>query len=104
MRESRIFVYEYVTVFFKSVLKNKRIELGVNSLPVYREITICLAKMYYETTNENFKSNTFEVLQYINSSEKFARLLDNVQHPANQNIYIESNRMKAMKMTVEDSS
>jgi hypothetical protein len=33
-----------------------------------------------------------DTLQFINRSEKFARLLDNVQHPANQNIYI-ANRM-----------
>ena len=31
-----------------------------------------------------------DVLQFINNSEKYSRLLENVQHPASQNIYLET--------------
>jgi len=34
-----------------------------------------------------------DVLSFINNSERYARLLENVQHPANQNIYMESQKM-----------
>jgi hypothetical protein len=60
---------------------------------VFHELTSTIAKMYYETQNESFKSNAMDLLSLINGSEKFARLLENVQHPANQNIYMESKRL-----------
>lgn len=34
-----------------------------------------------------------EVLSFINTSEKYAELLEGVQHPANQNIYLNSKKM-----------
>lgn len=34
-----------------------------------------------------------DVLSFINNSERYARLLENVQHPANQNIYVEQQMM-----------
>ena len=49
--------------------------------------------MYYATSNENHKANAMDILCYINTSLTYARLLDNVQHPANQNIYLESKKM-----------
>lgn len=52
--------------------------------------------MYYDTSSEDFKSNAMDILQFINSSEKYFRLLENVQHPANQNIYIESKKLKTV--------
>lgn len=92
-KESRLFALEHVTHFFKSFLKNRRIDLGVDMFPVFHEITAKIAKMFYDTTNENFKNNAMDVLTFINGSERYARLLENVQHPANQNIYMESKRM-----------
>jgi hypothetical protein len=49
--------------------------------------------MYYATSNDNHKANAMDILCYINTSLTYARLLDNVQHPANQNIYLESKKM-----------
>ena len=63
--------------------------------PVYHDIISRIAKMYYETQNEAFKENAMDILSFVNTSEKYARLLENVQHPANENIYIESKRMAA---------
>lgn len=65
--------------------------------PIFHDITTRIAKMYYDTSNEDFKSNAMDILQFINSSEKYSRLLENVQHPANQNIYIESKKVKQVK-------
>ena len=72
-----------VTYFFKSCLKNKRIDLGVDMLPTLHNLTSRLAKMYYQTSNEEYKNMDIETLIFINNSEKYARLLENVTHPAN---------------------
>jgi hypothetical protein len=44
-----------------------------------------------------------DILQFINSSEKYSRLLENVQHPANQNIYIESKISKKKDQALENN-
>lgn len=80
---------QQVCLFFLFFVKNKSIDLGVEMFPVYHEITTKLAKLYYETQNKAFKNNAMDVLSAVNNSEKYSCLLENVQHPANQNIYIE---------------
>ena len=82
-KEARIFALDAACEFFLSVLKNKKIELGLEILPIFHEITTKIAKMYYETQNETLKGNAMDVLVYINNSEKYSHLLENVQHPAN---------------------
>ena len=62
--------------------------------PYIHETTLKITKLYYLTSNEKFKSNAMEVLQLINSSDKYSCLLENVQHPASQNIYLDSNKLK----------
>ena len=106
MRESRIFALESVCHFFKSFLKNRHIELGVDMFPIFHELTSRIARMYYETNNENFKTNSMDILYFINNNVKYARLLENVQHPANQNIYLESLKKGKEKArnAVEDES
>mmetsp|Transcript_6821 Transcript_6821/g.10994 ORF Transcript_6821/g.10994 Transcript_6821/m.10994 type:complete len:376 (+) Transcript_6821:5204-6331(+) len=91
--ESKTFALDFVCHFFKSFLKNKRIDLGVDMFPILHDITAKIAKMFYDTNREDFKDNAMGVLQLINGSQKYARLLENVQHPANQNIYIESKQL-----------
>lgn len=46
--------------------------------PTFHEITTKIAKLYYETKNEKYKANAMDVLSFINSSEKYACLLENV--------------------------
>ena len=93
----KIFALDSVCHFFKQFLRNKRIELAFDMFPVYHDIISRIAKMYYETNNEFFRENAMDILSFVNTSEKYARLLENVQHPANENIYIESKRMAAAK-------
>jgi len=93
IKESRVCALEYVTHFFKAFLKNKRIELGVDMFLVFHDITAKIAKMFYETQSEHFKNNAMDILHFINNSERYAPLLENVQHPANQNIYLESKKL-----------
>jgi hypothetical protein len=62
--------------------------------PYYRDLTVRIAKMYYETNNPDFREGAMDVLVFINTTEKFARLLDNISHPANQNIYLDANKNK----------
>jgi len=88
-KESKKFAMQQVCLFFLFFVKNKSIDLGVEMFPVYHEITTKLAKLYYETQNKAFKNNAMDVLSAVNNSEKYSCLLENVQHPANQNIYIE---------------
>lgn len=42
-----------------------------------------MAKMYYQTHVEDYKNMLMDTLVFINNSEKYARLLENVTHPAN---------------------
>ena len=49
-----------------------------------------MCKNYYATDDDEFRSNSMETLTFINYSERHSRLLDNLTHPANQNIYAES--------------
>ena len=58
-------------------------DLGVDMLPTLHNLTSRLAKMYYQTSNEEYKNMDIETLIFINNSEKYARLLENVTHPAN---------------------
>tara|TARA_B110000285_G_scaffold234035_1_gene309615 strand:+ start:193 stop:1335 length:1143 start_codon:yes stop_codon:yes gene_type:complete len=92
LKESKIHALGCVTSFFKAFLRNKKVEstVGIDMFPVYHEITIKIARMYYLTPTATFKNNAMDVLQFINTSEKYSHLLQNVQHPANQNIYVES--------------
>ena len=76
-REARILALDSVTKFFKSLLKNRRVDLGQDMFDTLHEITSRIAKMYYETTNDDFKANAMDILQYINNSDKYARLLEN---------------------------
>jgi hypothetical protein len=94
LKESKIHALGCVTSFFKAFLRNKKVEstVGIDMFPVYHEITIKIARMYYLTPNVTFKNNAMDVLQFINTSEKYSHLLQNVQHPANQNIYVESKK------------
>jgi len=74
---------EFVCHFFKALLKNKRIDLGVEILPIFHDITSKIAAMYYLVTNSRLKDNAMSVLQLINNSLAYSLLLENVQHPAN---------------------
>jgi hypothetical protein len=51
-----------VIEFFKSFLKNKKIDLGLDMFPIFHDITTRIAKMYYDTTNEDYKSNAMDIL------------------------------------------
>ena len=64
--------------------------MGVDMLLTLHKLTKSLAKMYYQTSEEVYKNADIETLIFINNSERYARLLENVTHPANQNIYAES--------------
>jgi hypothetical protein len=45
-----------------------------------------------------------EVLSFINSSVKYSCLIENVQHPANANIYLESSAKKELVKDNKTSS
>ena len=77
-KEAKVTAMEGITTFFLSFVKNKRIDLHVDLFPTFHEITAKIAKLYYETKNDKFKANAMEVLQFINHSQKFSCLLDNV--------------------------
>ena len=73
-------------------------EMPMEVFPIYHEITDKIAKMYYmvdknEEYQCDFAFNAMEVLSFINTSEKYSILLENCQHPANQNIYLNSKKM-----------
>ena len=60
--ESKLFALQFVIEFFKSFLKNKKIDLGLDMFPIFHDITTRIAKMYYDTTNEDYKSNAMDIL------------------------------------------
>ena len=90
LKEAKQCALGFVPHFFKSCLRNRRIDLGVDMFPCLHTIAEKIAKMYYKTDDEQLQWNAMDVLSFINNSERYARLLENVQHPANQNIYVES--------------
>jgi hypothetical protein len=96
-QESKNEALGFVPHFFKSCLRNKRIDLGVDMFPCLHTIAQKIAKMYYSTEDEQQQWNAMDVLSFINNSERYARLLENVQHPANQNIYVESQKIGPAK-------
>jgi hypothetical protein len=51
LKESKIHALGNVTMFFKAFLRNKKVEatVGIDMFPVYHEITIKIARMYYLT-------------------------------------------------------
>lgn len=81
--ESHRFAMTVVTHFFKACLKNKRVEFKVDLWPNMHELTASIAKLYYKTSNTEYKNSVMECLIFINNSEKYSRLLENVTHPAN---------------------
>jgi hypothetical protein len=83
LTEAKIYAMDFITVFFKILLKNKTIEMPLEVFPNYHEITEKIAKMYYMVDEKaeyqsNFKFNAMEVLSFINTSEKYAVLLEGV--------------------------
>ena len=82
-KESKIYAMDAVCHFFLALLKNKKIDLVIDVFPIFHEITTKIAKLYYETKSEHLKGNAMDVLVFINNSEKYSHLLENVQHPAN---------------------
>jgi hypothetical protein len=49
LKESKLYAMQFVIEFFKTFLKNKRIDLGLDMFPVFHDITTKIAKMYYDT-------------------------------------------------------
>lgn len=83
LTEGKIYAMDFITVFFKILLKNRSIEMPLEIFPVYHGITANIAKMYYMVDNKaeyqnNFCMNGMEVLSFINTSEKYAVLLEGV--------------------------
>lgn len=71
-REAKMCAFEGVCFFLMNFCANKKLELGIELFPTIHEITKLIAKMYYQTTNEKFKNNAMDVLQLINSSERYS--------------------------------
>jgi len=69
---------ESVPIFYLTYLKNKNVYLGLDMMPIFQEITVKIARLYYETENKQYKANAMALLSYINTSEKYSMLLDNV--------------------------
>jgi len=61
-----------------SVIKNKKIDIGMDMYPTFHTITVKIAKLYYETKSEALKDNAMGVLVFVNNSEKYSHLLENV--------------------------
>ena len=77
-KEAKVYALDAVCSFYLSFVQNKKIDLGVEMFPNFHEITTKIAKMYYITSNDKFKTNAIDVLQFINTSEKYSCLLENV--------------------------
>jgi len=67
----------------------------------FLDMTLKIAKLYYQTENKSLKGYAMDVLSFINNSDRYSPLLDNVQHPANQNIYTNANK-KGGRMSLNE--
>jgi hypothetical protein len=52
LTEGKVFAMDFITVFFKILLKNRTIEMPLEIFPVYHEITVNIARMYYMVDNK----------------------------------------------------
>lgn len=98
LKEAKHIALDGIPKFFLAIVKNSRIELGIDMMPDFYAVSVRMAKLFYMTDNKAYKANAMEYLSYINTSDKYSSLLDNVQHPANQNIYIEAKKKVEERM------
>lgn len=75
------YLYIYGLDFIKATLKKKTYDVGSVELKFYVLVKNCAA-LFYHTNDKHNKLAAFELLNYIYSSERHAKYLDNVKHPA----------------------
>lgn len=66
--------------FIKSTLKRKTYDVGSVELKFYVLVKNCAA-LFYHSNNNKRKIQAYELLNYIYSSDRHAKYLDNVKHP-----------------------
>ena len=73
-------MYIYGLDFIKATLKRKTYDVGSVELKFYVLVKNCAA-LFYHTSDQHNKLAAFELLNYIYSSDRHAKYLDNVKHP-----------------------
>ena len=68
-------------MFMKMALKRKTYDVGAFDMKFFT-IVKNIAQLYYKVQNPQYKLNVFELLIYINGSDKHSKYLDDVRHPA----------------------
>lgn len=79
LNEEYLFVYGLD--FIRNTLKRKTYDVGSVELKFYVIVKNC-AQLFYSTNDKKNKIKAYELLNYIYSSERHAKYLDNVKHPA----------------------
>lgn len=75
------YLYIHGLDFIKATLKRKTYDVGSVELKFYVLVKNCAALFYHAEDKKN-KLAAYELLDYIYSSERHAKYLDNVKHPA----------------------
>lgn len=75
------YLFKYCLGFIYQTLKRKTYDVGSVELKFYVLVKNCAA-LFYHAEDKNNKLAAFELLNYIYSSDRHAKYLDNVKHPA----------------------
>ena len=67
--------------FIKATLKRKTYDVGSVELKFY-VLAKNVANCFYHANDRTHKLATFDLLKYIYTSDRHAKYLDNVKHPA----------------------
>ena len=79
LNEDYLFIYGLNFIYH--TLKRKTYDVGSVELKFY-VIAKNIASLFYHTTDKRNKIKAYELLSYIYSSDRHAKYLDNVKHPA----------------------
>jgi len=75
------YIFKFGLPFLRSTLKRKQYDIGSTELRFY-VIAKNIAELFYKTDKKEYKLIAFDVLKYIHTSERHAKYLDSVKHPA----------------------
>lgn len=64
--QAKVFALDSVSNFMRELMRNDILDIGIDMFPIFHEITTVIAKMYYNTDDEDLKASAMDVLRYIN--------------------------------------
>jgi hypothetical protein len=84
MEEIENYIFFTGMSFMKLALKRKTYDVGAHDMKFFT-IADNIAKLFYSANKAEHKLSVYELLKFMNDSEKHSKYLDDVRHPAKKN-------------------